>query len=83
MASTKKKFTVKGLKPKARNLAEAVILQSMEDLWISEEREDSRKFFRGKGFTICAEIAGLNTLEQFRVLHLIGGKSNGRNARIH
>jgi hypothetical protein len=83
MASIKKRFTVRGIKPKARNLAEAIILQSLEDLWILEVREDSKKFFAGKGFKICAEIAGLNTLEQCRVLHLIGGKGNGRNARIH
>lgn len=85
MASIKKKYTTKKIKPKARNLAEAIILQSLEDLWIHEGREDSRKFFRGEGFKICAEIAGLNTMEQFRVLHLIGkgGKSDGRNTRIH
>ncbi|MBI5740174.1 MAG: hypothetical protein HZA16_05570 [Nitrospirae bacterium] len=71
------------LKSKAKNLAEAIILQSMEDLWPSERKSDSRKFFRGKGFKICADIAELNTLEQFKVLHLIGGKGNGRNTRLH
>lgn len=83
MASIKKRFTVSGIKPKARSLAEAIILQSLEDLWMLEGREDSKEFFTGEGFQICAEIAGLNTLEQFRVLHLIGGKGNGRNARVH
>ncbi|RJQ54044.1 MAG: hypothetical protein C4526_05470 [Nitrospiraceae bacterium] len=82
-ASVKKQYAVNGLKPKAKNLAEAIILQSLEDLWNPEGRSASRKFFRGNGFKICAEVAGLDTLEQFRVLHLIGGRSNGRNTRIH
>jgi hypothetical protein len=83
MASIKKRYSINEIKPKAKNLAEAIILQSLEDLWVLEGREDSKKFFRGEGFKICAEIVGLNTREQFRVLHLIGGKGNGRNARIH
>lgn len=71
------------IRAKARTLAEAIILQSMEDLWTPQERRCCRRFFGGEGFRICAEIAGLNTLERFRFLHLIGGKDNGRNTRIH
>ena len=83
MALVTKRCAAGSLKSKAKSLAEAIILQSMEDLWPSERKSDSRKFFRGKGFKICADIAELNTLEQFKVMHLIGGKGNGRNARLH
>lgn len=56
-----------------KDLAEAIILQSMEDLYIPEYRKDSIDFFRGEGFKICAEVAGLNINKQLNILHYVGG----------
>jgi hypothetical protein len=57
-----------------RSLAEAIILQSIEDLWDSRHKDESMEFFRGEGFKICAEIAGLNTSKQLKILRLLGEK---------
>ena len=65
------------------NLAEAIILQSLEDIWTPEYKKETMEFFNGTGFKICSEIAGLDIVKQFKVLHFIGGKSNGRNIRVH
>jgi len=54
-----------------RHLAEAIILQSIEDLWDEGQRKDCLRFFRGNAFTICAEIAGLSVSAQGRLLGLI------------
>ena len=56
-----------------KSLAEAIILQSMEDLWNSDYRKESVEVFRGDGFRICDEIADLNINKQFRIIHLMGG----------
>jgi hypothetical protein len=56
-----------------KSLAEAIILQSMEDLWSPEYRRESMDFFKGDGFKICAEIADLNINKQSKILHLVGG----------
>jgi hypothetical protein len=65
------------LKARVRNLAEAVILQSLEDLWDPEYRGGSRDFFKGNGFRICADIAGLDSHKKIRFLHFIGGRRYG------
>ena len=59
-----------------KSLAEAVILQSMEDLWNPSHRDESKDFFEGDGFRICAEIAGMNSTKQNNILHLLGGEDN-------
>ncbi|TAN45936.1 MAG: hypothetical protein EPN22_00900 [Nitrospirae bacterium] len=41
------------------NLAEAVILQSLSDLWRRDERHDSIKFFKGEGFNAYGSLAGM------------------------
>ncbi len=64
-----------------KNLAEAVILQSMEDLWHPSYKEESREFFEGDGFKICAEIAGLNSMKKFKCIHLMGGKTHVRTIK--
>ena len=56
-----------------KSLAEAIILQSMEDLSILEYRRESMEFFRGDGFKICAEIADININKQSKILLLVGG----------
>ena len=49
-----------------KSLAEAIILQTMEDLWDEKERADAVRFFDGDGFSACSEIAGMNFFEQLR-----------------
>ncbi|MBF0327783.1 MAG: hypothetical protein HQL10_01335 [Nitrospirae bacterium] len=41
------------------NLAEAVILQSLSDLWQQNERPDSIKFFKGSGLNAYGNLAGM------------------------
>ena len=66
-----------------KNLAEAIIFQSLEDIWFPEHKKESMDFFKGSGFRICAEIAGLDARKQLRVINLLGGTRNGRNIRVH
>ncbi|MEW6584069.1 MAG: hypothetical protein AB1442_00485 [Nitrospirota bacterium] len=54
-----------------RSLAEAVILQSMADLWNRDYHHASKKFFRGEGFTLWAALAGIGPLSRIRLLNLI------------
>ncbi len=53
------------------NLAEAIILQSIEDLWSEKQRKECIDFFKGEGFCICAGIAGMNLTEQIRLLNMV------------
>ncbi len=62
---------ISGILMYLRGLAETIILQSIEDLWSSRYRENSVKFFKGNGFIICSEIAGLNSGERHRILRLL------------
>jgi len=66
-----------------KSLAEAVILQSIEDLWSSSHKDESKDFFDGDGFKICAEIAGINSIKQFKFLHLLGGKTHVGTSKSH
>lgn len=83
--SRKKQFTISKLpdiKMKGiKSLAEAIILQSLEDLHDPAHSEESRKFFQEGGFRISSEVAGLNTLKQLKLLYLTGGRRNERNIR--
>jgi len=54
-----------------KGLAEGIILQSMEDLWAKDHKEDCIAFFKGKGFTDCAEMAGMTTSDQIKLLNLV------------
>ena len=65
-----------------RSLAEAVILQSLEDLWNPVYGNESKEFFEGDGFKIFAEIAGLTSLKKYKIVHLVGGKKHGRAIRV-
>ncbi len=58
---------------KAKHLAEAVILQSIEDLWIENRREECIRFFSGEDFRTCAAIAELDTADQIKILNMLGG----------
>lgn len=54
-----------------RNRAEAIILQSVEDLYDKRQERDCLTFFRGEGFDISAGLAGLNVKDQRKLLELI------------
>ena len=54
-----------------KGLAEGIILQSMEDLWVKQHREDSIAFFKGKDFRDCAEMAEMTTSDQIKLLSIV------------
>jgi len=61
-----------------RSLAEAIILQSMEDMWNTAHRNESLQFFGGEGFDICAELAGLGPDEQKKIIGMLAEPKLGR-----
>lgn len=66
-----------------RNLAEAVILQSLEDLCTPEYREENVAFFRGDAFKIYADIAELNSFNKVKTMKLTGGTKYERRTIAH
>jgi hypothetical protein len=54
-----------------KSLAEAIILQSMEDLSDPGARAESLEFFSGEAFRICAQMAGMKPDKQIRILELV------------
>ena len=56
---------------KIRALAEAVILQSIEDLWSKTNRKRSVEFFTGDGFSIYADMAGMKVVDRLRIFRLL------------
>lgn len=56
-----------------RNLAEAIILQSIEDLWDEKRRRECITFLRGEGFSVCADLAGIGVSDRLKLLRLIDG----------
>lgn len=58
-------------KSQARILAEAVILQSIEDLWNPVCKRGSLVFFQGDGFILCSELAGISYVKQLVMLRMI------------
>jgi hypothetical protein len=54
-----------------KNLAEAVIMQAIEDLWDKEHRRQSLDFFSGERFRDCAELAEMNIHEQLTLLKIL------------
>ena len=66
----------------ARSLAEAIILQSIEDLWNPEWKRGSLRFFEGDEFELCSEIAGIRYIKQLAMLRLLayaGPRTSLRN----
>ncbi|MBI4823348.1 MAG: hypothetical protein HY805_03845 [Nitrospirae bacterium] len=51
-------------------LAQAIILQSVEDMWDKQHRAECMEFFTGEGFHICAQMAGLLPNEKSKLLNL-------------
>jgi len=66
---------------KVAHLAEAIILQSIDDLWDEEKRQGCIDFFTGEDFRTCAAIAGINTSDQIKILKMFGGfmRASGRS----
>jgi hypothetical protein len=54
-------------------LAEAIILQSVEDLWNERYREDCINFFSREEFSICARMGGMNVSDQIKLLNMVNG----------
>src|SRR5512135_2144169 len=52
-------------------LAEAVILQTLEDLWSKPHKKKSLAFFTSEGFHICADIAGMKIADRLRLFRLL------------
>jgi hypothetical protein len=52
-------------------LAEAIILQSLEDLWSKTQKNKSLAFFTGEGFQICAEMAGMKVMDRIKLFGLL------------
>jgi hypothetical protein len=76
-SSQKKSFTATRAF-RLKTLAEAVILQAMEDLWSDTHREKSIEFFEGNGFTHFASLAGMGAVERLRLGKMLGRlKSDG------
>ncbi|HXW68664.1 MAG TPA: hypothetical protein VEJ88_03570 [Dissulfurispiraceae bacterium] len=66
-----------GFKKKAhgaqiKGLADAILLQSLEDLWIDEERSNCIDFFSGEGFRICSDVAGMSSDDKVKILNMVG-----------
>lgn len=55
---------------KIRALAEAVILQSIEDLWHASHRNGSLEFLDGEGFDIYADLAGIDKWDRARLMKI-------------
>ena len=63
-----------------RHLAEAIILQCIEDLWDEGQKEGCLDFFSGTDFVLCADMAGLNVAARGRLLGLVNrvtGRKSG------
>ena len=56
-----------------KNLAEAVIVQSMEDLWNRNHKKESADFFIGEGFRIASEMAGMSAVDRLKLLLILRG----------
>jgi hypothetical protein len=66
----------------AKNLAEAIVLQSIEDLWDKKESRDCFSFFKGEGFPLCADIASIPLADRRKLLSLIGRSIEQRRKPI-
>jgi hypothetical protein len=66
-----------------KSMAEAVILQSLEDFWNRTYRKQSMDFFKGEGFEICSDIAQIDAIKQIEILCFLGGDSDGKSVRLH
>ena len=63
-----------------KHLAEAIILQAIEDLWSPQHRGESIEFFLGEGFAKCAELAGMGIYDRLRLIRHLKKAFNKRRA---
>jgi hypothetical protein len=54
-----------------KELAETVILQSIEDLWDKEQQDLCSRFFCGQGFSFWADAAGMTISDRKKILSMI------------
>jgi hypothetical protein len=54
-----------------KELAETVILQSIEDLWDKEQKASCSTFFCGQGFSFWADAAKINISDRRKILSMI------------
>ena len=54
-----------------KNLAETVILQSIEDLFTTDHADESIRFFDGEGFGLAADIAALGVEEKQKIMDMV------------
>ena len=54
-----------------KELAEGIILQSIEDLSDQNLREDCITFFKGTDFITCAELAAMDVADQVKLLNIV------------
>lgn len=59
-----------------KSLAEAIIIQSLEDVSDHRHRADSMKFFAGNQFRTCARLAGMSQENQIEILGLVKSLSD-------
>jgi len=69
--------SIKKIESRIKFLAEAVILQAIEDLFDPSERKRSIDFFNSDNFSLCAEIAGLNAVDQIRIIRMLVNQGSG------
>jgi hypothetical protein len=70
-AARARKVPKKEEKMRLKALAEAVILQSIEDLWSNTNRRESIEFFEGEGFRHCADLAGMKVVERLKLVRML------------
>jgi hypothetical protein len=64
------------------HLAEAIILQSIQDLWDDDHRQDCIDFFAGEDFRTCAALAGMSTSDQIKILNMFSGIMKGAGRSV-
>ena len=62
-----------------KHLAEAVIAQSVEDLWSTTHKNEGIDFFMGEGFRLASEMARMSAVDKLRLLLML--RRCGRKAR--
>ena len=68
-----------------KGLADAILLQSLEDLWTDEERSNCIDFFSGEGFRICSDIAGMSSDDKVKILNMVGeiiDQNSGKDKKV-
>jgi len=55
----------------SKKIAEAIILQAIEDLWVPVHKKESIEFFAGEGFAICAKLVGMGLYEKLRLIQFL------------